>query len=144
MWKFSYFKFKITLIRQALSFPKQKFLHSNSQPTDHQSGVINIPLKSQRWVGNTENLSLAFSLAWLILVEITSFSYKNGKNNGPFEFFTNTQSWQCWHYCQNLFLHVCSFLHYLHQLMLVNVKLKINGYMRITFKGYTLPWTSWF
>ena len=35
-WVFSYFEFKINLIRQSLSFQKQKFLFSNSQPTDSQ------------------------------------------------------------------------------------------------------------
>ena len=29
--------------------------------------------------------------------------------------------------------YICSFHFYLHQLMLVNVKLKIKGYIRITF-----------
>ena len=39
---------------------------------------------------------------------------------------------------------ICSFPLYLHKLMLVNVKLEIKRYMRITFKGYLLYWTGWF
>ena len=35
-----------------------------------------------------------------------------------------------------IFLYISSFLLYLHQLMLVNVKLEIKGWMRITFHGY--------
>ena len=37
---FSYFEFKIRLIRLSLSFQKQNFLYSNSQLTDSQSGVM--------------------------------------------------------------------------------------------------------
>ena len=66
---FSYFEFKIRLIRQGLSFQKQKFLYLNLQPTDSQSGVITITPKSQLWVRDTEKLSVTFSHTWLILVE---------------------------------------------------------------------------
>ena len=45
--EFSYFKFKIRLIRLGFSFRKQKVLFLNSQPTDSQSGIINITPKSQ-------------------------------------------------------------------------------------------------
>ena len=44
------------------------------------------------------------------------------------EFFTNTQSWQHWHYCQLVLPYVCSFLFYFHHLKLVNLKLEIKGY----------------
>ena len=44
---FSYFEFKIRLIRLGLSFQKPKFLYSNSQSTDSQSEVITITPKSQ-------------------------------------------------------------------------------------------------
>ena len=37
--------------------------------------------------------------------------------------------------------YICSFRLYLHQLMVVNVKLDIKGYMRIVFQGYMLNWT---
>ena len=63
----SYFEFKIRLIRLGLSFQKQKFLYSNSQLTD----LINIKPKSQLWMEDTEKLSVTFSHAWLILVEFT-------------------------------------------------------------------------
>ena len=42
---FSYFEFKIRLIRLGFSFQKQKLLYSNSQSTDSQSGFINITPK---------------------------------------------------------------------------------------------------
>ena len=44
---FPYFEFKIRLIRLELSFPEQKLLYSNKQPTDHQSGVITIGVFSK-------------------------------------------------------------------------------------------------
>ena len=69
--EFSYFEFKIRLIKLGISFQKQKFLYMNSQPTDFQSGVITITLKSQLLVGDTEKLSVAFSHVWLILVGFT-------------------------------------------------------------------------
>ena len=37
-----------------------------------------------------------------------------------------------------VFSYICSFLLHLHQLKLVNVKLKYQGYIRIAFQGYTL------
>ena len=68
---FSYFKFKIRLIKVGLSFQKQNILYLNSQLADSQSGVITITPKSQLWVGYTEKPSLTFSHAWVILVEFT-------------------------------------------------------------------------
>ena len=68
---FSYFEFKIRLIRLDLSFQKEKFHYLNSQPTDSQSEGITITPKSQLWLGDTEKLSIAFSHGWLILVEFT-------------------------------------------------------------------------
>ena len=59
----SYFEFKIRLIRLGLPFLKQKFLYSNSQPTNCQSGSITIAPKSQLRVGDKENISVAFSHA---------------------------------------------------------------------------------
>ena len=47
IWIFSYFEFKIKLIRLDLSFQKYKWLYLNSQPTDFQSEVITIISKSQ-------------------------------------------------------------------------------------------------
>ena len=41
----------------------------------------------------------------------------------PIDIFTNTQSWP----------YICSFLHYLHHMMLVNVELDINWYKKIKF-----------
>ena len=67
---FSYFEFKLRLIRLGLCFEIKRFLYSNSQPTDSQSGVITITLKSQLGVGDTEKLT-TFSYAWLTLVEVT-------------------------------------------------------------------------
>ena len=58
---FSYFEFKMRLIRLGLFSEKQKFLYSNSQPTDHQPGIITITPKSQLSVGDTEKLSVTFS-----------------------------------------------------------------------------------
>ena len=67
---FSYFVFKISLIRLEFSFKKkQKLLYLNSLPTDYQSGVLTTTPQSQLWVGDTEKLSVVFSHAWLILVE---------------------------------------------------------------------------
>ena len=60
------------------------------------------------------------------------------------EFFTNTQSWQCWHHCQLCIPCIWSFSLYLLQLMLVNVKLEIKRGMRIPCQGYTFYRTSWF
>ena len=58
--------------------------------------------------------------------------------NGTIVVFTNTQNWQYWHYCQLVFPEICSFLLYLHYMMLVNVKLDINGSKRITFEDYEI------
>ena len=58
---FSYFEFKMRLIRLGLFSQKQKFLYSNSQPTDHQPCIITITPKSQLSVGDTEKLSVTFS-----------------------------------------------------------------------------------
>ena len=44
-------------------------LDLNSQPTDHQPGIMIITLKSQLWVEDTEKLSIAWSHTWLVLVE---------------------------------------------------------------------------
>ena len=70
---FSYFKFKIRLIKLDFSFQKQKFLYSNWQPTDSQSGVITITPKDQLWEGDTGKLSVTFSHTLLILVEFCVF-----------------------------------------------------------------------
>ena len=43
-----------------------------------------------------------------------------------------------------VFPYVCSFLLYLHQLLLINWKLEIKEHMRIIFQGCMLYWTSWF
>ena len=43
-----------------------------------------------------------------------------------------------------VFPYVCSFLLYLHQLILINWKLEIKEHMRITFHSCMLYWTSWF
>ena len=50
-------------------------------------------------------------------------------------FFTNTQSWQYWHYCQLCIPYIYSFLLYFHHMMLANVKLIINGNKRIKVQG---------
>ena len=42
--------------------------------------------------------------------------------------FTNAQDWQYYHYYQLCIPYVCSFLHYLHHVKLVNLKLEISGY----------------
>ena len=57
---FSYFEFKIRLIRLDLSFRK-KFLYLKSQLNDSQSGVLTITPKSQLCVGDAEKLPIAFS-----------------------------------------------------------------------------------
>ena len=44
---FSYFVFKIRLIRLGFSFKNKKILYLNSQPTDSQSGVITTTPQSQ-------------------------------------------------------------------------------------------------
>ena len=44
---FSDFVFKIRLIRLCLSFPKQKILCLNSQPTDSQSGILPTTAQNQ-------------------------------------------------------------------------------------------------
>ena len=56
-----------------------------------------------------------------------------------FEFFTNKQTWQCWHYCQRCTQYIC-FLLYLHQLMSVNIKIEMKGNIKIKFQGYALHW----
>ena len=69
---FSDFIFKIRLIRLGFSFQKAKqVLYLNSQPTDSLSGVLTTTPQSQLWEGDTEKLSVAFSHAWLILVQFT-------------------------------------------------------------------------
>ena len=67
---FSDFVFKIRLIRLDFSFQKkQKLLYLNSLPADSQSGVLTTTPQSQLRVEDTEKLSVAFSHAWLNLVE---------------------------------------------------------------------------
>ena len=66
---FSRFVFKIRLIKLGFSFQKQKILYLNPQTTDSQSGVLATTPQSQLWVGETGKFSVAFSHAWLILVE---------------------------------------------------------------------------
>ena len=71
---FSDFVFKIRLIRLGFSFKKNfkiPVLYLNSKPTDSQLGVITTAPQIQLWEGDTENLSVTFSYAWLILVEFT-------------------------------------------------------------------------
>ena len=41
-----------------------------------------------------------------------------------------------------VFPYICSFLLYLHQLILINWKLEIKEHMRIIFQGCMLYWTS--
>ena len=43
-----------------------------------------------------------------------------------------------------LFPYICSFLLYLHYMMLINVKLDITGHKRITFQSSRLHWSSSF
>ena len=42
-------------------------------PTDQQSGVLTITPQRQLWVGDTENLTVAFGHAWLALTEFIWF-----------------------------------------------------------------------
>ena len=49
------------------------FLYSNPEPTDQHPRVITITLNSQLWVGDTKNLSVAFSHVWLVQVELSWF-----------------------------------------------------------------------
>ena len=70
-WVFLFFKFKIGLIRQNISFKKQNFLFSNSQLTDYQPGIKTTTPKSQLLVGHKEKFSIASSQAGLVLVEFT-------------------------------------------------------------------------
>ena len=72
LW-FSDFVFKIRLIRQVFVSKKQKLLYLNPQPIDSQSGVLTITPQRQLSVGDTEKLSVTFSYAWLILVELTTY-----------------------------------------------------------------------
>ena len=51
---FSYSEFNVRLIRLGLSFQKQKFLYSNSQPNYYHSGMMTITPKSQPWMGETK------------------------------------------------------------------------------------------
>ena len=50
-----------------------------------------------------------------------------------FGFFTNTQDWQYWHCCQFHIPRICSFLLYLHHMILVNVQLNVSGYKGIKY-----------
>ena len=43
-----------------------------------------------------------------------------------------------------VFTYICSFFLYLHYMMLVNIKLDVNGCNRITFQGRILHWSSSF
>ena len=72
------------------------------------------------------------------------FSLFQGLLSNTNVFFTITQSWQCWRYCQLCIPIHLEFSSFLQQMMPVNVKLDINGYMRIIFEGYMFYWNSWF
>ena len=41
------------------------------QPTDQKSGVLTITPQRQLWIEDTENRSVAFGYAWLVLVEFS-------------------------------------------------------------------------
>ena len=57
--------------------------------------------------------------------------------------FNNTQSWQFYCIIANFVLpYIRSFLFYLHRMMLLNVKLDVNWYKRITFQGCRLQWST--
>ena len=60
-----------------------------------------------------------------------------------FGVFTNTQIWQYYHYCQ-LCISLYFQFHYLHHMMLVNVKLHVRGCKRIIIKGCRLHYSSSF
>ena len=68
------------------------------------------------------------TVSWVIILHIWSWAI-----DMSFEFFTNTQGWQCWHYCQFCVPIYLQFCLYLHQLVSVNVKLEIKGCIRIAF-----------
>ena len=63
----------------------------------------------------------------------------------PLGFFTQTQNWQYWHYCQLGFCintYIYSFLRYLHHMMLVNVELDVRGCKGISFQCWRFHWSS--
>ena len=64
---FSDFVFKIRLIKQGFSLKKTR----KNPVFDSESGVLTTTPRSQLWMVDTEKLSVAFSHAWLILVEFT-------------------------------------------------------------------------
>ena len=80
LYEMSYADF-VFKIRLDFSFQKLKILYLNPQPTDSQSGVITITPQSQLWVGDTEKLSLTFSHAWLVLVELTTCWFPVSSHN---------------------------------------------------------------
>ena len=41
-----------------------------------------------------------------------------------------------------IYSHICSFLLYFDHMMLVNVKVNVSGYRRITFQGFKCHWSS--
>ena len=104
---FSYFEFKIRLIRLGLSFQKQNFLYSNSQPSAFQAGVITITPKNtvsgrhRRAFSNLQ--SCLTDSSWIHLFLLIQLIYYKIKKHEYFEYhllaqwnvFLTLQKFQC-------------------------------------------------
>ena len=84
---------------------------SKIKPTDNNQTVCKMCFKHFWWpLHATSKLNLMRSLppgvssflltSLLALLGVAWCEYFHCVLYHPFEFFTNTQSWQCWHYCQ--------------------------------------------
>ena len=89
---FSYYEFKIRLIRQIPIF--------ELQPTDSQSGVITITLKSQLWMGDTEKLIL---LIKLVKYKIGKYDYAFSDIQSKIIYLPSTFQWQIKSYQSSYF-----------------------------------------
>ena len=70
------------------SRPRGIWTPTYHQTTNQQSGVLTITPQRQLWVGDTENLAVAFSHAWLVRVQLNSSNsanlLQNRKNTNVF------------------------------------------------------------
>ena len=72
----------------------------------------------------------------------------HGVRNGPLQLYsTFSQTCKIVNTAINanfVFTYICIFLHYLHHMMLVNVKWNISWHKRNTFQEWKLHWFCWF
>ena len=81
-----------------------------------------------------------FGKYWTVLSDLNHLVFRMMSS---VEFFYKHKNWQYWHYYQHLNLYDYIVFPYLHNLMLVNVKLDVSGFQRIIFQDCIIQWESY-